>query len=447
MYVFNWSLFENLPKITGVPVSAMKKEYGISASTWYLWIKAQSITMGSLVDLLNKVRVSMADLLTSEDSTPVKKGWKEYVMPKDLWTPIVWHNESIGKLYGNGEWARAEGPTALAKKLECGNFRRLQRWEANPDIMRLEDLLNLLNRLKIDAKLFIEDNNGVIELPVWKDMENMDMLHRIEENNENLIRLQSADKLKEKRIVDLSRKVEQLQAENRELRSRKESVSSKGKGSVLGESELFNPFRNKGYVFHSELWKKMPELFDVTLYEFCKIVGMTSSNFINVGNNVKLDKLIAACNYFHMSICHFFPPKSEPLVVQDRIYYEIPSRIFVPIESRVDNMKYIFGRYSVFGHSVDALKKQTGIGHALHGKLSESSSIAAGKLMSLTLADVCTSFNISPMVFLKDENKKGRPSYAVSNNELLLLNSIDMMKEIENLRAENRKLKSKLKEK
>ena len=61
----------------------------------------------------------------------------------------------------------------------------------------------------------------------------------------------------------------------------------------------------------------------------------------------------------------------------------------------------------------------------------------------MTVADICTQFNLSPSVFLYDNNRS-RAEHFPSSNERLILNAIELMKENEELKERNRRLKEKL---
>lgn len=431
MYKFDWNLLENLTKITGTKNADLKKDYGCGCSTWYRWIRLHSISVSSLVDLLNRVHISISHFLITDDATPT--GWNGLITPSDQWSPITWHNERIGNLYGNGKWAIAPTPHALSKMSKLSDQHRLTRWETNPDMMRVLDFVEFLNILKLDARLFVEDNNGVIKVPQW-DYEPQ-TIPAITVSNEHVISgLQNDSKLKDKRIANLNIKALRLGRENMELRSVKQPAENTQYG-LAKESPTFSGYGlfAKGYNFHIALLKKIPELFVMTERDFRLRFGL-HTNTLRSGENIKVSKLIDICNYFRISICHFFPPKSEPLVVHDRYYYEISPRVFIPIENKSENLKYIFGKYSIYGYSM-ARRTQTGSKNKAY-----RSEIKSESLMAVTLADICTKLNIPPTIFLKDENKKGYPPYATSNNETLIRNAIDMMKEIEILREKLRKV-------
>ena len=156
--------------------------------------------------------------------------------------------------------------------------------------------------------------------------------------------------------------------------------------------------------------------------------------------NIKVDVLVRACNLLHISVMHFFPPRNEVGVIHDRSYYEISPRLFSPIENRMDNMKFLFGRYSVLDISTDALSRQCGIGQRGFASMADG----GDRSRVFTLADVCTQFNIPPALFFKDENRK-KPPFAESRNEQLLANAMEMMREIAELREDNRRLRERLK--
>ena len=103
----------------------------------------------------------------------------------------------------------------------------------------------------------------------------------------------------------------------------------------------------------------------------------------------------------------------------------------------MDNMKYLFGRYSATGFSTRDLNWQ-GIWHTRMSGMSKK----GGTARVLTLCDICTTFNIPPYIFFKDENRK-KAAYSQSLNERLILNSIEIEKELKTLRLEIKRLKNK----
>ena len=94
-------------------------------------------------------------------------------------------------------------------------------------------------------------------------------------------------------------------------------------------------------------------------------------------------------------------------------------------------MQYLFGKYSVLGESVENLTKRTGVGRTTYNGMKSGKKLAS---RPLSVAEICTKFNISPSMFFEDNNVLHRPTFSESQNELLLKNCIQMKKDLEELK-------------
>lgn len=436
MYYFNYRLMESLPGLLGTTKGGLAKEIGITHVTLARWNKGE-IPCSALAKLCNLYRISLSSFLVIRENPEVTKCKPDYVFSQGLWSDVEWDSFPIGTLFGPGSRTGVTRKEA-AEHLGFSSGQIFDRWASTPDSLRINDFLRVLNEYKIDASLFFKDTNAPIALPAWKIGEKH-IADIVSERMKNYKELEVAlsEAVSENRSLRLTN--ERLARENRLLRERKEIGKSASSASgLVRESSISygNPFEDRGYVFHMDLWEKMYEIADMTKEEFCKAIGIDYRNSYT-WKNVTIDTVVRACNMFHVSISHFFLPKSEVPVVHDAGYYIISPRLFIPIEDNMDNMKYLFGRYSATGFSTRDLNWQ-GIWHTRMSGMSKK----GGTARVLTLCDICTTFNIPPYIFFKDENRK-KAAYSQSLNERLILNSIEIEKELKALRLEIKRLKNK----
>lgn len=433
MYHFNLRLLAELPRIFGVNESTFAKMAGLSVSGYRKWIHPDTymgMRMYNFIETLNRLHISISEFLTTDEDVPVKKTREDYVIPSPLWSDIVWKNEEMKELYGVNSIIGIASCDAIARKVGFANGQTLKRSILTATSMTLGTFLRILEAFSLDAKRYIEDRNRTIPSPFAR----MNIPSRLNLNedvaNENKDLKRNISHL-EYRLGELLLENGRLKKENASLRERMEADASSLKHGI----HAVLPPSQKGYAFHKELWMALPSMFGLTAMQFCDIAGIRN-NMFTPDYNFRMETVIGVCNHFHISITHFFPPRSEPLVVNDRWYYEIPERAFVPIEDRRENMKYLFGKYSIFGHSVKTLNKVSGVSSRSHKNMSDGS--YARKFCVITIADICTGFNISPSLFFKDENVKHQPPYASSRNEQLIENCIRMSQEIHKLRIKLR---------
>ena len=309
------------------------------------------------------------------------------------------------------------------------------RWANTPSAIKVKVFIDLINTYKVDAGLFFKDENFPVPIPAWEE--------ECGSHESFEYRLKSYRKL-EKLLAEKEREIRSMRVErerlNREillLRTKKEDRKSVSVSIGMASEptvQYASPFTERGYVFHEQLWDKLPEMFDMSRKDFCDAVGISFRNSYDC-KNILVSSVVKACNMFRMSISHFFLPKNEVSVVHDSGFYVVSKRMFAPIEDRMDRMKYLFGRYSAAGNTAQDLNRQ-GIGYGGFNGMGKSD--GTGRV--LTLCDICTTFNIPPYVFFDDENRR-KAAYSQSVNERLILNAIEAVKEVEKLRAEKRESK------
>lgn len=434
MYRFDYSLIERLPNLLGVPTTNVVKTLDVAWGTYYQW-KEGNISCDALVNLCNTFRISISSFI-AVGNRPVRQDLaSDYIIPVEEWKPIEWHYEEIGNLFGLKNSLTGISKPKAAERLNQPSRQIFDRWAASPATMRMSSMIELLNEFQIDASLFFKDPNRPIPLPAW-EKGNKHIAEIVAERMEDYRELERKYSEACSTINFLRGELERSRRENRALKSSRQGkvvVTESARNGMVAESvvQYSSPFTQRGYSFHWELWKALPKMFEMGGGEFCNAVGIRFSSF-HTTENIPVPALIEACNLFRISVTHFFVPKNEPLVVQDRVYYQMSPRMFVPIESRIERMKYLFGRYSALGYSREDLKRT----HNIWDKGFRSIVSGDGdRYRALTLADICTRYNIPPYLFFEDKNRKVA-AYAQSTNEQLFLNAIALEQENEMLRSQ-----------
>lgn len=439
MYHFNHKLLESLPVVLGITQRDMLARLGTSASSYIRW-KEQGMHCSILVKLCNTLRISLASFIVIKENPVIHGRTSDYVYPEREWKPVSWSGKAIGTLFGP-EGVTGIAKTEAARRIGFTNYQIFDQWERSKLGPQVYDMLKMLNEFRLDASLFFGDENHPIPIPDWREVERhtADLLRERMENYREM----------ERTIADKNRTIQSLRVEKdrlvRELtllKAAKAAPAVPVKGGILkeGSPAYGNPFAERGYVFHQKLWDELPRLTGMAQKDFYERVGLPVTSYYT-SPNLSVSMLVDVCNIFRISISHFFLPKSEVPVVHDLGYYAVSPSLFVPIESRMENLRYLFGRYSAAGFSVEDVDRVVGVGERGLASMARNGWSARVN----TLCSICTSFNIPPYIFFKDDNRR-KAAYSESLNERLLLNGIEMSKDIESLKRKLKWWKSKVKD-
>ena len=435
MYYFNYKLIERLPYLLGMLNKEVVKALGVTNPTYQKWCNGE-ISCQSLVHVCNTFRISISSFLVTKESPEQMDRASDYVYPEESWTPVIWNNAPLGQLFGH-EGTTGVSCTEAADKLGIASYQIFARWGETPSAIRMRDMLNLLNIFKIDAGLFFKDDNLPVPVPTWGPEDGQasgipDI--RQSEYAKVLKRLNESDRDNKYLRGERERLIREINLLKANKEDRKSSPTRMG---VVSESaaNVYNPFQDRGYVFHEQLWDSLPEMFDMSKRDFCAAVGIGYQGSYYY-KNLLVSTVVKACNMFRMSISHFFIPKSEVPVVHDKGFYVMSKQMFVPIEDCMDRLRYLFGRYSAAEFTMEDLKKQ-GVGYSgLTGMAKPG-----GTTRVFSLCEICTTFNIPPYIFFNDNNRR-KAAYSQSLNERLLLNAIEMTKDLEKYRTINKEQKN-----
>lgn len=420
MYHFNQKLLCEIHQILGKTNTELSMDAGFGQRRMALWINSQSMSVPDFVKFLNKYRLSMADFLVTKEDNPVDWRKEAYVIPIEIWTPIVWHPQKITEIFSKPNAANVVDKTGLARVLGFADYTPIDRF-VKTGSMKLKVFIEMLNKLHLDAKDFIEDSNKVVPCPAW-DMEAGFPLAKINEALERQKRMQNTLKDKDRLIAD-------LQTHIKELKKEVESLRRALRSPVAAESSYPRPFGRKEYTFNIDLWRALPEIFGLNPTEFCSMIGMTRALFQL--DNVNIDFVIRACNMFRMSITHFFPPKGEPVAVQYRSFYEISKNLFMPIEDRSENLEIILKKQTS-GITVKEFTKVTGFHREVVKNFTTKKS---DKRSALGIVHICNKLGIPISVFIHDPNVIGKASFSGTLNETLAENCIAMYKDLQKYKS------------
>ena len=416
MYYFNLNLLSELNKILGKSNTELSIIAGFGRQRMFQWIGEQSMSVPDFVLFLNKYRLSMADFLVTKENESIDWRRETYVSPIETWTPIVWNPQNIRGIFEKPNAGNVVDKTGLAKVLGFADYTPVDRW-VKTGSMKLRTFIEMLNKLQLDAKDFIEDSNKVIQCPDWS-MESGFPIAKLNETMAEQKRMQVMLKGKDRLIADLQTHIKELKKENLSLKQMLRSP-------MVSEMSFRHPFGRREYTFNSELWHALPEMFSMNQSDFCNMVGMSSSMFML--DNLNIDTLIRACNALRISITHFFPPKGEPVVVQHRSVYEISKHLFVPIEDRTENLEIILKRQTS-GITVKEFSKVTGYHRDVVKNFTTKKS---DKRSALGIVHICNTIGIPISVFIHDANEKGRALYSGTLNETLAENCVALYKELQ----------------
>lgn len=417
MYYFNLKLMRELDKVMGVSHSELCRSAGFGLRRTIRWAEEPNMSVYEFVEFLNKFRFSMADFLITREDVPVMWKKEAYVTPIDIWTPVEWNPSRIADILKRGNDANVTNMSGLARLMGLSCHNPVANWINNAKSMKMNTLIEMLNKLHVDAKELIVDHNKAIGLPEW-EVQSVQIVKGLERALEdaNNFRKQLGDK--DKLIVELQTHIKELK---REVAALKEILKS----PVAAESSLpLPPWKRREYVFHEELWRSLPDLFGMTKRDFCHLVGLNPTLFLR--NSLDVSILVKACNELRISITHFFVKADEPKVVQHRGFYEISPRVFRPIENRSENLKFILHKQT-FGFTRKQFCDVMRVGHQAIESFSSGKGYH-GRVASLL--DICNRMGIPLGVFIHDPNKFKLNESFSTLNETLALNCIELYKEL-----------------
>lgn len=436
MYYLNLSLLKELPVLLGMERKTIERQYGLGRESLTRWTEGVHMGVGKFVDMCNSLHISMASFLVTVPA-PVVYGRKEdYIIPESIWKPITWKNEHIKNLYGNDSFTGIPSKFALAKKLGLSSHAMVERWIIHPSAMDMYQLVDMLNKMELDANDFIADPNRLIGVPEWNKGKLTDegVGRLLESQEEKIKELKRQLSDRNALVADLQLERDRLERENKALRSGTYGYVPHS-GMVMESPSVYGRYHGKKkIVFNKVLLQGLPKIFGITQRDFCLQFGVTPSQ-VNAGN-IKMARLIQICNELRISISHFFMPEEEPQVANHRGWYEMSPRVFRPIVGRMENLKYIF-RKETFGYTKEFCCQVSGLSHSGFQSFMKDDGKSS---MVLTVVDVCNSFNLPVSVFVDDPNDRKVPSYSMSRNQTLIENCIEMAKEMERLRGKIKEL-------
>ena len=440
MYYLNSKLIDKLPELLGIGRTEFARVMGVMHSTYLRWADG-GISCHDLVRICNEFHISLTHFLTLEETPTVKARREDYVVPEDKWEPVKWNHGVAATLFG------VKGLLGIPKKdassmLGFNSYQIFDQWAKSPAAARARDVLNLINTFHLDASQFFSEPNSVLPIPAW-DLENKHVVRMVREQLENHQSMTRQIAAKEKEIASLRTDKERL---NRELMLLRNNMADRREGSasqgILREpGTAYSPFQRRGYVFHKELWLNLYKMLGMGYTAFCDAVGICSVSSAPF-ENASVSALVNACNLYRISISHFFLSQDEPAPVHDLGYYQMSSRLFKPVESHTERLKFLFNKNSVTGFTIEDVVRSGVAGR----RGFENYRKADGTLRVLTLCDICTRFNLPPWIFFDDDNRR-KAVYSQSQNERLLLNAIKLSEENKALKSKIRRLKAKLKAK
>lgn len=449
MYHINWALIEKIPHVFDVSLRKWAAVVGKTIPSVKAWGTDKGISVYDLVLTCNWLHISIAEFISIEKEPVIKKK-HEYLISQESFQEIKFHNEMIGEIYGNGG-ILGISKTQFANQVGVATVY-VDKWVRDPKQIRLSRFIKMMNVFELNIRQFIEDPNKVIQFSVWDIDKSSPKFNRMIEHlslenknyQEENEKLKKISERKEKIIVSMSSSIERLREENENHKKIIEKINLTDDHSfsgILAEGDVSYLRGFAKYKFHYELLRMLPDIFGIKRVKFARMFSLGQDFLYKDKYNIYVDKLISICNYLHISFSHFFVRDWDEFVIKERRFYEIPENRFVPIKSKFGNLKFVFGKHSIFDipiEEVDAINS-----YSAYNAWAKEDGSSTFKIM--TLISVCNDFNIYPSVFIEDENRKNIQYYPTSKNEALILNCIDLKRKVIELTEENKKLKQLLK--
>lgn len=435
MYHLNRNLIERIPKLLRITRRELCQQLGVEYRQFNRWTEGKYMSVDMLVALSNFTRISLAEFLVVSENPVQRSSAESYTTPADRWVPVSWRREALLELFGsNGTLGLSK--VYVAKKLGIANYQDLDRWATTDAKVDVFVIIRALNEFHIDATQFFCDSNGSIPVPIW-EIEKPEMAEIIVDKLEQLRSAEIGKRASDRRVSEYKVENERLKKEIESLK-RQLNAGSAAPGLLKEPSTAYRPFGGKvEWTFNKALWQALPDMFELTKSDFCSRFGYAQMSDYYTTDNVRISILLGVCNELRLSVSHFFIRKGTTPVIHDRAFYQMSRTVFQPIASRMDALNYLFGRWSVFGYSTQEFNQRTGL---YYRSLKSTSDDERSRV--LTLSDICSEFNLSPMLFFDDPNRKD--DHPILNRyEQLILNAIDMRREIEKLRATVKRLKGK----
>lgn len=183
----------------------------------------------------------------------------------------------------------------------------------------------------------------------------------------------------------------------------------------------------KQYRYNHELMSVLPQILQLTNYEFLKRIGRTNTLLKNCNErkDIRVKWLVDMCNEFHISITHFFCEGASKKTIPAKLFRDNP--VFSPISFESERISDMCSGM-IPGLSVKQLVEEMKISNIMYYNWinPEKETIYAGDL-----ARLCNQYNLSPMYFFEDANAK--------DNNLM---DVDLY--IQSLLLENRRLKERI---
>lgn len=429
MYHLNRKLIERLPKLLRISKKEICSRLGIDHRQYSRWVEGGFMSVKMLEKLSNTVRISLSEFIVVHENPPQRSSVDSYVIPLEEWKEVKWKGEAFQSLFGEKGILKVSKALA-AKRIGISSGQHFDLWSERDSGMDVHVLIRFLNEFKLSASLFFSDPNGVISVPLWVQEEGP-IVERLKTELQMSRQAELRIRECERRIGSYREENARLKKENEILRKKIEQMeSSQPLGFLAERPQTYQTAKRSGWRFHKELWQSIPSMFEMSVSDFCRRFGIRQSSTFILVENIQVRLLVDVCNAFRMSVSSFFLRDGEVSIVRNREWYEISKSLFKPIENHAERMEYIFGRWSVFKYSKDDLCNRTGVGYrkSLSMKDKELSRV-------LTLSEICSEFGLSPMLFFEDDNKKSVDFFS-GRNERLILNAIEMAKELRLLRGE-----------
>lgn len=426
MYYFNFLLFKKLNSLFEITQKELSIKVFGTAFRYRQKIDNQNrISVLDMVDICNKLRISISHFITLDPDPFYRDKVTEYVIDSALFKPITFDNARMVLLYGKDGLAGDLSKREFAELMGASGASLYLWIKQKRCTMRLNQLIDMCNKFGVNIGEFIIDPNSPLPM------------NDVVKGTLSAGTRKSLDEVRELRaIVSNDRQI--IATLKRENESMRLSQSGHHVAEEYGAYQIAErPVRE--WVFNKPLLDALPELLLSSRTDVMRGLGMTNASVSYNDGDVMVQLLVALCNRYRISSKHFFVRNNEDVgKVRDLSFYQ--SNDFQPVSFHPERVGDIFGKHSLTGLKLGEVLEQLGCSEQ---KIRNWRDMDKSTLRVNDLVEMCNVLSVTPSCFITDNNRTGS-IYALTTAEFYLEESRLMAQENMRLREELKRLKGRL---
>lgn len=387
MYYFNILLFKRLPSLLGM-TQAELSDLCLGAKHKFARriINQDSFPFQELIDICNRLRISLANFITLNPNEPFLENKYNYIIPEGKFIPIEFKPKNIRFVYGpnglGGNITRDDFANAMGVSLAT-----ITRW-INPDLcsISLTEILKLCNYYKINISSFVEDKNK-----------------KLEEIEEEVQATQLPTRIWQE-ITELKQVLEKEREENRLLKQENEQLRITLKSYIFqAEESIENERQGKNirkWIVNWSLLENLKNILGITEKELIKSAEFTNDTTTLEDMNIPLMSLIKLCNKWHISIRHFFM-RYNGTKPQIHKYSYYRSEKWKTIIFHYEYISDLFGQDALTNLNLSEIAELNEVGEAtIRAWCTSPNTIRISDFIRL-----CNTLEVTPSCFISDNNR------------------------------------------